>query len=94
MILPLQYCKLHRNDNESTYELMGWLCIRATECNYKEHDRRPKEQIIYGIDNDEIKQKIIKEFMAQKYTQEMDSERVLIWCGPKEWKWRECRKKH
>ena len=45
MILSLQYCKLQRKENESTKELMGWLLIKAAECNYTDHDRWLKEFI-------------------------------------------------
>ena len=34
MILSLQYCTLHRKENESVQEWMGWLHIKAAECNY------------------------------------------------------------
>ena len=39
MILPLQCCKWHRKENESTQEWMDRCHIKAPECNYKEHDR-------------------------------------------------------
>ena len=42
-ILSLQYCKLHRKENESTQEWMGRFCIKAVEYNYREHDRMLKE---------------------------------------------------
>ena len=71
MILSLQYCKLHRKEDESAQEWMGRLCIKEGECNYKEHDRRLKEQFINGIDDEEI----IKELTAQKY------ERNRQWAG-------------
>ena len=45
---------------------MDRLCIRATECNYKEHDRSFKEQLINGINNEEITQEIMKELMFKK----------------------------
>ena len=36
----------------------GRLCIRTKEYNYKEHNRRLKEQFINGIDDEEIMQSI------------------------------------
>ena len=41
-------------------KLMGRLCIKAAECNYKEHARQLKEQFTNGIDGEEIMQEIIK----------------------------------
>ena len=61
-------------------EWVGRLHINAAECNYKEHDRKLKEQFNYGIDDEEIMQEIIKELTAQRNIQEVDSEQVL--CGP------------
>ena len=72
--LSLQYCKLQRKDNESPQEWVGWLCIRAAEWNYKEHDRWVKEQIINDINDKEIMQRIIKELTTQR-----NSEHVLMW---------------
>ena len=66
MMLSLQYCKLHRKENESVEECRGGLCIKAAECNYKEHVKWLKEQFNNGIDNKEIIQEIIKELMACK----------------------------
>ena len=74
MILSIQYCKLYRKVYESAEEWMGKLCIRATEYNYTEHDRKLKEQFINGIDNEEITKKIIKELMVQNNTQEIDTQ--------------------
>ena len=61
MILSLQYCKLERKENESTQDWIGRLCIKAAECNYKEHDRQLKEQFINDINDREITKEIIKE---------------------------------
>ena len=38
---------------------MHRLHIKATECNYVDHDGRPKDQFINSIDNEEITQEII-----------------------------------
>ena len=43
-----------------------WLCIKAAECNYKEHDIWLKEHFITGINDEEIMQEIIKELSTQK----------------------------
>ena len=58
---------------------MGRLCIKDAECNYKEHDRRLKEQFINGLDDKEITQEIIKELNTQMNTQEIDSGLVPMW---------------
>ena len=64
MILSLQYCKLHRKENQSAREWMGSINIKAAECNYKEHDRWLKGQFIKSIDDEEIMQEMTKELMA------------------------------
>ena len=64
-IVSLQYCKLHRKENESMCKWLGRLCIKEEECSNKEPDRWLKEQFINTIDNKEIVQEIIKELMAQ-----------------------------
>ena len=92
MISPLQYCKLHIKGNESTQEWMGRLCIKATECNYKECDRHFKEQFIKSIDDEKTVQKITEELTAPQNTQEIDNEQVLTWA--QRWKHKGCRKKH
>ena len=58
---------------------MGRISTRAAECNYKEHNRRLKEQYVYGISNEEMTQEIIKLLMAWKNTQEVDSKQVQMW---------------
>ena len=68
MIMSLQYLKFHNKDNESAQEWMGRFHIKATKCNYKEHNRRLKEQFIYGIYDDEIPQEIIRKLKAQRNT--------------------------
>ena len=55
---------------------MRRLCIKAEECNYKEHDRFLKIQFINGINDEEITQEIIKELSAQRNTRDIDSEHV------------------
>ena len=41
-IKSLQFCKLSRQDGESTEELIGRLRLSAVECNYQELDRKLK----------------------------------------------------
>ena len=67
IILSLQYCKLHRRENESMQEWMGKLCINTAECNYKEHDKWLKEQFINSTEDEEIMQEITKELIASKH---------------------------
>ena len=77
MKLSLQYPKLHRKDNESTKN-DGQTAYKTIECNYKKHDRRPKEQFINSINNEEMTQEIMKKLTDQKNTQEIDIEQVLM----------------
>ena len=77
-ILSVQYFKLKRKSEESAWEWMGRLQIKANK--YQIYDRRPKEQFINGL-NDETTAEIIKELTAQKDTSEVSSNHVLI--GPR-----------
>ena len=43
-ILSLQYSILSREEHETAKEWIGWLRIKANECNYKGHDMCVKEQ--------------------------------------------------
>ena len=70
MVLLLQHWT---QENESTQEWMGRLCIKPTECNYKGHNKRLKEQLIHYIDNKSPKNVWLKN------TQEIYSEQVLMW---------------
>ena len=49
-ILPLQFCKLIRQQNKNADEGMGHLRIKANELkNKQEKDRRPNDQFINSI---------------------------------------------
>ena len=54
-LLPLQYCKLIRQESVNAEEWMDCLKIRANECEYKEK-RIIKEQFINGINEDVMKE--------------------------------------
>ena len=57
-ILSLQYCKLVRDEKESTEAWIGHLKVKANECEYKQRNRRPKEQFINGTNEDDIMTKV------------------------------------
>ena len=47
MILPLpQYYKLDRTENETAQEWLSRLCVKAAECNYKQHDKWLKNNLL------------------------------------------------
>ena len=46
---------------------MGRLGIKATECKYKEYNRRLKEQFINDMDHEAITTKIIKLLRTIRY---------------------------
>ena len=48
-ILSLQYCEVMKWQSESAGEWMGYLRIRASQCEYEEKDRRLKEPLLNGI---------------------------------------------
>ena len=64
---------------ENAEEWMGYLRLKANECEYKEKDRRLKEQFINGINDDEMKTEIIWELNAVKKTSEITSTQELAW---------------
>ena len=59
MILLLQYCELIREQSKSPKEWTDCIRIKASDYKYKEKDKRLKEWLIIGIDNDEVMKKII-----------------------------------
>ena len=67
------YWKLVKQYDKREEEQMGCLRVKTTECNYKERDRRQKEQFINGIDDQAMMVKIIKELTAKKDTKEVAS---------------------
>ena len=58
---------------------MGYLRIKANECNYKENGRRLKEQFINCRKVVNTMTEIILEFTKVKKTNEINSEQVLAW---------------
>ena len=46
---------------------MGRLCLKAAECNYKEHDSWLKEQFIGGINDEEITQELIRAYHLKEH---------------------------
>ena len=54
IILSLQYCKPVREQNTNIEEWLWCLRIKANRCGYKEEDRRLKEQLINGKNDDMI----------------------------------------
>ena len=53
---------------------MGRLHTRAAEYNYKEHDRKFKEQFTTHIDEENVIYEIIKKITNQKNTQKIVSQ--------------------
>ena len=51
---------------ETAEEWIGRLKMKATECMYKEKDRRLKEQFIKGINDKSVTNEIIKDFTSIK----------------------------
>ena len=57
---------------------MGRLGIKVANCKDKENDRRLKEQLINGMNDETITAKIIKELIVLKDASEVRSEQVLV----------------
>ena len=79
MIKSLQFRKLCRVKDESAEEWMGYLCIAAAECGYKEMDRQLKEQFIHGLNDKVMLDEIIRELTSKTTSQQTTSEDVLAW---------------
>ena len=75
----LQFRKLCRSENESAEEWMGWLQMAAAECWYKEVGRQLKEQLIHGLNDKIMLDKIIRDLMSRTGNVQMTSEDVLVW---------------
>ena len=58
---------------------MGHLRIKASKYDYKEKDRRLKEQFINGINDEDMMTEIIRELTKIQKTNEVTSEQVLCW---------------
>ena len=44
---------------------MGRLHNRAAKCKYKQYDRRQKEKFIYGSDDENMAEKIMREYISK-----------------------------
>ena len=64
--MSLLYCKLTREQNKNAEDWTGSLRIKTNECEYKDTDRRLKEQFINGINGDDTMTKIIEGMTAIK----------------------------
>ena len=78
-IKSLQFCKLIRQSNENVEEWMGRLRTAVVECNYKEIDRKLKEQFIYVSNDEGMLVEIIRELTKCEENITICSENVLIW---------------
>ena len=65
---------LARDKNKNDKEWIDHLRVKASECNYKEQNSRPNEQLINGINDDNMNIEIIRELTAIKKTSEITSE--------------------
>ena len=53
-IKSLQFCKLSRQNGENAEEWMGRLWLSVIECNYKQLNRKLKEQFIHGLNDTDV----------------------------------------
>ena len=63
MIKSLHFHKLIRQSNEGMEEWMGRVRTAAVKCNYKERDRQLKEQLIHGLNYEEMLVEIIRKLL-------------------------------
>ena len=68
-----------REERKSAEEWMGQLRIKANECNYEKRGKRLKEQLINGINDDDMITMIIREFTVTKKTKEIMNGKMLGW---------------
>ena len=78
-IKSLQFRKLYRSEDESAEEWMGWLCMAAAECRYKEIDRQLKEQFIHCLNDKSMLDEIIRELTSRSSNVQTTSKDVLAW---------------
>ena len=64
-IKSLHFRQLYRSEDERAEEWMGWLCMAAAECQYKEIDRQLKEQFIHGLNDKSMLDEIIRELTSR-----------------------------
>ena len=77
-INSLQFHTLGRQMNENTEEWMGRHRLAIIECNYKEIDRKLKEQFIHGLNDNDMLAEIIRELSKAEESTAVTSEQVLI----------------
>ena len=73
----LQYCTLQSHG--SVQEWMGRLHVKVMDCEYKEYDRRLKEQFINCLDDENQVEEIITYLTAYKDTNDVSSKQILLW---------------
>ena len=81
-IKSLHFCKLSRQDVESTEKWMGRLQLSAVECNYQEIERQLKEQFIHGLNDMDMLGEIMR-ILTKVNTDSVITSR-MYWPGPKE----------
>ena len=75
-IKSLQFHKLGRQMNENREEWIGRLRLAAVECNYKEIDRDLKEQLIHGLNDNDMLAETIRELIKAMECTAVTSEQV------------------
>ena len=70
---------MYRSEDESAEEWMGWLCMAAAECGYKEIDRQLKEQFIHSLNDKSMLDEIIRELTSRNSNVQTTSKDVLVW---------------
>ena len=58
---------------------MGCLSVKANECEYKQREKRMKEQFINELNYNKIITEIIKELTTIKKTNEITGDQMLSW---------------
>ena len=58
---------------------MGRLWMAVVECNYKEVDRKLKEQFIHGLNDRVMLDEILRELMVKNNSEQINSEDILLW---------------
>ena len=87
MIKSLQLRKLYRFEGEGIDEWMGQLCVAAAECNYREIDRKLREQFIHRLNDKVMLDEVIRELTAKNNDEQMTSKGVLAWAKRVEVQW-------
>ena len=79
IIISLQYCMLHKRNNEFVQKRIGRLSTKTVECQYKEYNMLLTEQFICGLNEDGMISEILNEVATLEDIKDATGECILLW---------------